>query len=211
MSEVVKTNRRTEQARATRRRILTEARELFVRQGYAATTLTEIAAAAGVAVQTLYFHFGNKATVLKEILDVLAVGDDAPVALLDREPSRNALDAPDGPTMLALWVRSGREILGRITPVMTIVREAMGTDPDLAAQWRTNAEQRVIAHRMLTDALAAQDALRPGLTVERATDLVYSLLSPELYALLTVERGWTPDEWEEWATETLRSAILRTR
>src|SRR5580704_1216270 len=76
--------RRAQQARATRQRITGQALELFLRQGYAATTLDQIAASAGVAVQTVYFHFGNKATVLKEVVDLLAVGDEEPVPMLDR-------------------------------------------------------------------------------------------------------------------------------
>ena len=55
-------------------------------EGYGSTTLEQIAARAGVAVQTVYFHFGNKRTVLKEAVDVAAVGDDEPVALLERRP-----------------------------------------------------------------------------------------------------------------------------
>ena len=75
MSEAVKQDggrgtRRAEQARATRRRIIDQAARLFTEQGYAATTLDQIAAAADVAVQTVYFHFRNKATVLKEVVDV---------------------------------------------------------------------------------------------------------------------------------------------
>jgi AcrR family transcriptional regulator len=84
VTDAVKTNRRTEQARATRRRIIEGAREFFLDQGYAATALDQIAARAGVSVQTVYFHFGNKRTVLKEVVDMLAAGDDAPVPLVDR-------------------------------------------------------------------------------------------------------------------------------
>ncbi len=74
MSDAVKP--RAARTRATRRRIVDAATELFVAEGYGATTLEQIAARAGVAVQTVYFHFGNKRTVLKEAVDVAAVGVD---------------------------------------------------------------------------------------------------------------------------------------
>ena len=93
--------RRAEQARATRRRITDQALELFLRQGYAATTLEQIAASAGVAVQTVYFHFGNKATVLKQIVDLLAVGDEEPLPMLDR-PWVQQMRARN-PTAAAPW------------------------------------------------------------------------------------------------------------
>ena len=67
MSETVKP--RAARTRATRRRIVDAAAALFVEHGYGVTTLEQIAARAGVAVQTVYFHFGNKRTVLKEAAD----------------------------------------------------------------------------------------------------------------------------------------------
>ena len=80
MSETVKLG--AARTRATRRRIADA--ELFIAHGYAATTLEQIAAGAGVAAQTAYFHFGNKRTVLQQAVDVAAVGDDEPVAMLER-------------------------------------------------------------------------------------------------------------------------------
>src|SRR6266576_2749827 len=98
--------RRAQQARATRRRIIDQAAKLFIEQGYAATTLDQIAAAGGVAVQTVYFHFRNKATVLKEVVDVLAVGDDEPVPMLDRPWVQRAYDEDDPRRAVAIWTRA---------------------------------------------------------------------------------------------------------
>ena len=106
MTESVKASRRAEQARATRRRIIEGARELFLQQGYAATTLEQIAARAGVAVQTVYFHFGNKRTLLKEVMDVLAVSDDAPVPAAAGMLLVGASLAPVVPTALSVAGRS---------------------------------------------------------------------------------------------------------
>src|SRR6476659_9462750 len=95
MSDVVKDKpNRAEKTRLTRRRIVAAAADLFLDQGYGATTLDQVAARAGVAVQTVYFHYGNKATLLKEALDVAAVGADQPVARIDRTSSA----APSAPT-----------------------------------------------------------------------------------------------------------------
>jgi AcrR family transcriptional regulator len=214
VSEGVKRNsrpgtRRAEQARATRRRIIDQASTLFIEQGYAATTLDQIAKGAGVAVQTLYFHFGNKATVLKEVVDVLAVGDDQPVPLLDRPWARRLRDEPDGRRALEIWVRNARAVFGRVAPIMKVVRDAAGSDPEMAAQWQTNLAQRYIAQRTVVQQLADKHALRPELTVGRATDIVFCLASIEVYQLFTVERGWTAAQWERWIKDTLTTAILR--
>lgn len=197
------------QARATRRRIIDAAALLFIADGYAATTLEQIAERAGVAVQTVYFHFGNKRTVLKEAVDVAAVGDDEPVALLER-PFYQELDAePDPRRLIARWVEGGRDIFVRIAPIMRVVRDAAGMDADMAAQWATNEEQRATAYRALARQLADRGSLRPTMSVDDATDVVVALVSIEVYLLLAA-RGWSPQRWEEWITTMLIAALLRS-
>jgi AcrR family transcriptional regulator len=201
--------RRAQQARATRRRIIDQAAKLFIEQGYAATTLDQIATASGVAVQTVYFHFRNKATVLKEAVDLAAVGDDEPVPMMDRAWARRVRNEPDGQRALAIFLRYGRAVFERIAPIMKIVRDAAGSDPEMAAQWQTNREQTHTAYRAVVQWLADKDALRPELTVNRATDIVFCLVSIEVYHLFTAERGWTPAQWERWTKDTLTATILR--
>src|SRR6478735_9621832 len=105
---------RAARTRATRRRIVDAAAELFIERGYGVTTLEQIAARAGVAVQTVYFHFGNKRTVLKEAVDVAAVGDDEPVALLERPWLDQAKAASEPRRVIELWMANGRSILTRV-------------------------------------------------------------------------------------------------
>lgn len=214
MEEIVKSarrrdTRRSEQARATRGRIIAAALDLFVHQGYAATTLGDIAGQAGVAVQTVYFHFGNKRTVLKEVVDVASVGDDQPVALLDRPWVDQLRAEPDARGVVATWIRHSAAIFGRVAPIMRIVRDAASNDPDMAAQWEINQQQRLTAHRMLAQQLADREALQVGLSVDEAADIIFALVSLELYVLLIGERSWTPAHWECWITDTLSSSVLR--
>ncbi|KPU99457.1 TetR family transcriptional regulator [Variovorax paradoxus] len=60
---------------ATRERILLEASRLFRHHGYAATTLREVADAAGIKAGSIYYHFESKEQILGEVLDkgILAV------------------------------------------------------------------------------------------------------------------------------------------
>ncbi|TNC23619.1 helix-turn-helix transcriptional regulator [Amycolatopsis alkalitolerans] len=184
------------------------ARELFLGQGYAATTLDQIALRAGVAVQTVYFHFRNKATVLKEVMDVSSVGDDAPVPLLDRPWLRRVREEPDPRRAVAIWLRNSRAVYGRVAPLLSVVRDAAGADPDMAAQWRVNQDQRYVAHRTLAEILAAKKALRPGLTVAKAADIIFTLVSPEVYLLVTGERGWSAARWQNWVTALVAQEVL---
>jgi len=200
---------RAEKTRLTRRRIVAAAADLFLDQGYGATTLDQVAARAGVAVQTVYFHFGNKATLLKEALDVAAVGDDAPVALLDRPWLEELTAEPDPVRVIELWTNGGREILERVAPLLAVVRGTVGTDPDLAAQWEVNEGQRRTAFRVLTDLLADRGALLPGLTVEGAADLAFLITSAENYIVATHTLGWAPERWQRTTATLLAQSLLR--
>lgn len=203
MSETVKP--RAARTRATRRRIVDAAAELFVADGYGSITLEQIAARAGVAVQTVYFHFGNKRTVLKEAVDVAAVGDDEPVALLER-PWLEALRAePDPRRVIALWVAHSVPIYVRIGPIMRVVRDAAVTDPEMAAQWTINEEQRTTAFRAMAVMLAERGGLnRP---VDEAVDVLCALLGPEVYGVLT-GRGWSAEQWERFTVGSITGALL---
>jgi AcrR family transcriptional regulator len=203
MTETVKP--RAARTRATRRRIVDAAAELFIADGYGATTLEQIAARAGVAVQTVYFHFGNKRTVLKEAVDIAAVGDDEPVALLERPWLDELRAEPDPRRMIALWVAYSVTIYARIGPIMQVVRAAAVTDPEMAAQWATNETQRATAFRAMAELLAERGGLnRP---VDEAVDVLCALLGPEVYDVLT-GRGWTAQQWERFTVESITAALL---
>jgi AcrR family transcriptional regulator len=196
---------RAARSRATRARIAAAAARLFVENGYASTSIATIANEAGVATQTVYNAFANKPAILSAALDLAIAGDDAPVATLERAWVRDALAAPDAVDQVRRQVDGAAEILARVSPLLEVIRGAAPTDPDLAAAWRANIEQRRTVQNVFVEALAGRGALRPGLTVDDATDVTLALLSPETYTLLTVERGWSPDRWRAWA----RDALLR--
>jgi AcrR family transcriptional regulator len=207
-SESGRRPRRADKARATRRRIVDAAGDLLVQHGYAGTTLEAIAEQAGVAVQTVYFHFGNKRTVLKQVVDLVSVGDDLPVPLLDRPWVKRLQATPDPHEALRIWMRNSRTIFVRVAPIMRIVRDAVGADPEMAQQWTENQQQRLAAHRFLAQQLADKDGLRKGLSVEEAGDVLYTLISLEVFVLMTVDRGWTPRRWQRWVTTTVAEAVL---
>ena len=199
---------RAEQARATRRRIADVAAEHFLAHGYGSTLLDQVAVQAGVAVQTLYFHFGNKRTLLKHVMDVAAVGDDEPVPLMERPWFRQIQEEPDPHRIIELWLAGSRDILRRVAPLMRVMRGATGTDPELAAQWETNQQQTRTAFGMLAALLADRGALRPGLDTTQARDIAFVLTNVETYLQFTGTCGWTPDEWEQRTAALLSAALL---
>jgi AcrR family transcriptional regulator len=203
VTDVKRVNKRTQKAAETRRRILEAARDLFVEHGYGATNLQDVAAAAGVAVQTIYFVFGNKRTLLKELVDVTIAGDDEPVATMSRPWFRDALATDSAVTHLAAHVRGTREILGRVARITKMVATAATTDAEVAQLWPAGGNPRFEVHTVAAKAMVAKPGARAGVSAEHAADLLYALLSTELYLLFVHERGWSPEQWQQWTYDTL--------
>jgi AcrR family transcriptional regulator len=214
MAERVKTRRyesprRREQAAATRRQILDAAQRLFERRGYAATTMAAIAAEAGVALKTVYVAFETKSGLLRALWHLLLRGDeeDAPVA--DRRWYQEVLEEPDPDRQLRLTARNSRIVKERAGALLGVIRSAASTDPDAAGLWSRIQADFYDNQHAIAQALHARKTLRRGLTVARAADVLWTLNHPDLWLLLVGERGWTPDEWERWFSETIRSQLLR--
>ncbi|GAA3221733.1 TetR/AcrR family transcriptional regulator [Dactylosporangium siamense] len=206
--EVPRRATRAEQARATRRRIIAAATEQFIAHGYGAALLDQVAEQSGVAIQTVYFHFKNKRTLLKEALDVAAVGDDEPVPLLERPWLAEIRQEPDARRVIQLWIANGRTIIQRVAPLMRVVRGATGTDPELAAQWDTSQQQTRTAYAMLVQLIADRGALDPALTVDQARDVAFVLANVETYLQFADACGWTLDQWQDRVTGLLTAALL---
>src|SRR2546425_4438496 len=200
--------RRREQARATRRAVLEAARELFVEGGYVATTIDAIAARAEVSPETVYAIFGNKRSILSEVIDVSIAGDDAPVPILERGWVQEMRKEPDPRRRLKILARNGRLILERTAPVFEVLRGAAMAEPEIASLWELNKAQRFIGQRELLRVLTAGHPLRKGLTASTATDILFAIGSPETYRLLVIDRGWSADQFERWYSDALARLLL---
>ncbi|TDC45366.1 TetR/AcrR family transcriptional regulator [Actinomadura sp. KC345] len=207
MDGVKRPDKRAERSLRTREKIVEAARELFVAQGYGATSLQEIADRAGVAVQTVYFVFGNKRTLFKDVVDSTIAGDTEPVATMDREWFRTACAAPTAADQLREHVRGTREILDRVAPIMPLIAAAAATDPQIAAQWPDGPDPRYTVQHAAAQTLVGKPGARSDVSVAMAADLLFGLLSPQLYLLFVQDRGWLPDEWEQWAYATLTAQL----
>ena len=140
-----------------------------------------------------------------------AVGDDEPVPLLERPWLQRIQQQPDPRRVIELCLANGREIVRRVAPLMRVLRGAVGTDPDLAAQWETNQQQTRTAYGFLVQLLADRDALRPGLDVVEAGDIAFIVANVETYLQFTDLCGWTPDQWQQRTADILSATPLRPR
>jgi len=201
--------RRQRKARQTRRRILAAATELFTRQGYTATTIQQIAEQADVAWQTVYSVFGTKAAILSAAFDVAVAGDDEPVPVAERPFVQAIRDAADPREKAGIFARHLRASASRTAGVVSVIESAATTDPEIAALWRKLRDQGLRGMTLAARGFQDQGALRPGLTIPRAADILWFYLGPWSYRVLVTERGWTLDEYETWLADALYAQVLR--
>jgi AcrR family transcriptional regulator len=203
---------RREQAAATRSRIAGAARDLMVRRGYAATTMGEVARAAGVAVQTLYSSCpGGKPALARLVYDVTLAGDGADVPQRERPQVHAIIAEPDPARKLAGYAAMATDIMRRIGPVYRVLGAAAAATPDdtaIAAVLGTAEQQRRSAAGSAAEHLAAVGGLRDGLTADRAADQLYALTSIEVYERLTATCGWSDDDYQAWLAGVLIATLL---
>jgi AcrR family transcriptional regulator len=200
---------RKDRARQTRRRMIEAAYELFCQRGYAAATMHDIAEAAGVAVQTLYFTFHTKAELLKETLDVAVAGDDDPIPIVERPWMQELETETDPHRRLEIIAEHGGAILRRIAPLKAAVEAVAAFDADAATVWRENEAQRRRGQGHYVELLAASGDLRGSLTEEVATDVLVVLMGHRVYDDLTSGCGWSHEQWKTWIVDTLAAQLLR--
>ncbi|MBB5869837.1 AcrR family transcriptional regulator [Allocatelliglobosispora scoriae] len=200
--------RRQEQARLTRRAILSAAGKLFVDPGYAATPLTAVAAEAGVSVQTVYAIFGNKRQLLSDLVDVTIAGDDEAVALPDRAFVVEINALADPVAKLTRYAEHLAEIHARQADMMIALAGAATAEPDAAAIFQKNADDRRRGMTMFAAELASTGRLRADHDVESAADVLWLAMDVINYDWLVRQRGWPVERYRRWYVETVAAALL---
>jgi len=147
-------SRRQAQASETRSAIVTTARDLFIEQGYGRTTMTDIARAAGVSVETIYAAFGNKATLLHRAWDVTVGGDDQDIVFHERPEVMAIRNEPDLAKRLMLHAAFSTRTAQRIAPFQLMVQSAAGADPAAAAMLEEMGRKLLPAlYQLMSDGL----------------------------------------------------------
>jgi AcrR family transcriptional regulator len=206
--------RRARKALATRHRVLDAAQTLFIRDGYAATSIAVIAEEADVAAATVYAVFGNKRAILNELLAIRVVGgDDAvpprfPASLQSREQWQDIEREPDARRQLALLAALATQIGNRMGGLYQVLAAAAGADQEIAELYRTQQQARYTDQRRLAGSLARKGALREGMSEATATDIMWAIANPNTHYALISERRWTPDQYEQWLGHLLICTLL---
>jgi AcrR family transcriptional regulator len=199
---------RTEQAARTRRAVLQAAQELFAEQGYATTSVSQIAARAGVAVDTVYAAAGRKPALLRELVETALSGTDTAVPAEQRGYVKALRAAATAREKIAIYAGAVAEIQARLAPAHRALAEASVGDPELAALRAEIAERRAGNMRLLAADLRATGELRPDLTDQEVADIVWSMNAAEYHALLVGERGWSTERFALFLTDAWTRLLL---
>jgi AcrR family transcriptional regulator len=200
--------RRKQQAAATRKEILDTAERLFLQNGYAGTSMAAIAKEAGVALKTVYIAFETKAGLLRALWHRNLRGglEDVPVG--EQRWFLEVLEEPDPAKALRLNARNSRQVKTRIAPLGGVLLSAAPVDPEIDALSKRIWSQFYDNQRDVVKALKRRKALKKGLGVDRAADILWTLNHPRTYMLLLEERGWTPEQYERWLGDITISELL---
>lgn len=214
MSEPVKPKRRydsprrRQQAADTRRDILAAAQRRFEHDGYVATTMAAVAKDADVALKTVYLAFETKGGLLRALWHLLLRGDDDRTPVGGRQWYQEVLDESDPERKLRLNARNARMVKQRAGSLLAVIASAAPLDDDTATLWRTIQREFYDNQEAIVESLDARSALAPGLDVRRATDILWTLNHPHLWGLLVRERGWTPEQFEQWFGDACCTQLL---
>ncbi len=199
-------SRRRERARERRRDVVRAAQHLFEEGGYTATTIVDVARAAGVSAESIYKSFGSKAALLKEVFDVVIAGDDEPVAVPDRAEATAIREEPDLRRKLLMYAEQAAVRAQRSAAIQIVIRNGAASDPNLRRLWDQLAEQRLTGMGMLAGHLATTGELRAD--PDAARDVLWTCISVEIYDLLVLQRGWSLPTYTDWLGRTLVTHLI---
>ena len=203
--------RRLEQAAATRQAVLTAARQLFATTGYHGTTIADIADRARVSLDTIYATVGRKPALLRELVETSISGTEQAVPAEQRDYVMRMLAAKTAVAKLTIYAQAITAIQLRMAPVFLALRDAAATDTECAALWAEIGQRRATNMRAFAADLRTTGDLRADLTDDQVADIIWSMNAAEYWDLLVRERGWTPEQFQDWLTDAWTRLLLAER
>jgi AcrR family transcriptional regulator len=193
---------RQRQAGDTRRRIVEATRRLLQREGYAGMTIEAIAQRAEVSAQSVYSIFKSKTGILIALLDQTTFGPDY------EEVVRRTLSESDPETRLRLAAGVARQIRGAQSATFDLLRGAGVVAPELARLQQQRERLRYKKEEGMIAFLRDSGRLRPDLGHQAARDIFWMLTGGDVYRMLVQERGWSPQQYQDWLADALVHSLL---
>ena len=198
---------RTEQAAATRRRLLTAAAECFAENGYAGTSLRTIAERAGVSVETVQLN-GRKAELILAAYEQAFAGDEGQTSLLEREPIRSLLTATDPQQVVRALVEFMVPANVASADLGAAYEAAARSDP-LIAESLAGLRERALADSRAGAALVASiGGISSGRPADEVGEELWFVVRSAHYLDLVRGAGWTIDQYRAWLTRGVETLLL---
>lgn len=200
--------RREQQAQATRAAILDAAQALFEKSGYSATTIEAIAKEAMVSAKTVYLAFVTKGALLRAVWERALRGEENPPPIGETEWYKALLAEPNARRQVDLVATNASALKERTAPMLRAIRSASFVDADGADLWQQIQGDYFENQRTIVEAIAHHGGLKPGLDVGTAVDILWTLNHPDVWLLLTEDRGWSRASFESWFADTMAQQLL---
>lgn len=201
--------RRRAQANETRQQILDAAQDLFIERGYAGATIEAIAEKAGVALKTVYAIFKSKRRILVALLNrSSSTSAEENIPVIERAGPKAVAEEHDQHEQLQIFARVVAQNLQGAAAISEIMQCAAKTEPDIDRMLKYLNRQRWRHMQVAVKQLMANGRLQEKMDEEYATDFVWALTSPDVYRLLTRDRGWSKEKYTRWLADTLTKGLL---
>jgi AcrR family transcriptional regulator len=199
--------RRRAQARQNRDAVLDAAGTLFLRNGYAATTVAAIAAEAGVSVETVYKAFGNKPGLVRALADAAMAGPGA-VPTMRRSDEMSSREV-DPNALVRKWAAFTVEVTPRLAPVVLLIRAAAtGGSAEMTDLLARLDAERLDRMTHQAEFLRRRGFLRPDVSVTEARDVMWAYTDPAMFELLVLRQGWSLPRYQEFLAAAFAAALL---
>jgi AcrR family transcriptional regulator len=193
---------RQRQAGDTRERIADAAYQLLLEKRYEGMTIDAIAQRAEVSPQTVYAVFRSKAGILAELLDRTSFGTGY------QDLVRQAREKEFPPDRLRFAARIARHIFESQSETIDLLQGVSLVTPELADLIKEREWHRYDSQKSMVDFISERGWLQPSINPGKARDILWAFTSREFYGMLVRQRGWSPQDYEEWLGNVLVSELL---
>jgi AcrR family transcriptional regulator len=201
--------RRQAQASETRRQIIEAAHKLFIEHGYAGATIEAIAKEAGVALKTVYAVFKNKWKILVTLLNNSSSNSsEENIPMLERAGPKAIAQERNQRRQLQMFAQVIANNMGGAAHISEIMQVAAKTEADVNKMVQNLNKQRWQHMAVAVQQILTNGPLQEKIDEAHATDIVWTLTSPEVFLLLTRDRGWSKEKYAEWLADSLITALL---
>ena len=186
----------------TRTRILEATVQMLEGGGGRGVRMGDIAAAAGISRQAVYLHFASRTELLVAATKYLdeVLGSHRRLA-----PSRAATS---GVKRLELYIESWGRYIPQIYNVAKGLMLAQDTDEAAAAAWKDRMLAMRDGCRAAVEALHADGSLASEWTPRKATDALWTMLLVPNWENLTIECGWSTQQYIRWMKTLARRTFV---